>query len=67
MKRRTRRKKLSRVRKTERQLLKALRSRQDVRGNIFEDPRVKRAMRKHNEALRLDERGMPLKHPFRRR
>jgi hypothetical protein len=64
MKRRTLQRKMSRVKKTEARLLKALQSNRDVRGNIFDVPTVKRAMKLHNTALRLDQNAMPLKHPF---
>jgi hypothetical protein len=54
-KRRIKKKALGRVHKTEKQLLKAMRANSGVRGNLFAVPSVKRAMKKHDEALRIED------------
>jgi len=51
--RRTRKKQLARVRKTEAKLLETMRRNEHVRGNIYDVPEVKRAMKKHDESLMM--------------
>jgi hypothetical protein len=53
MKGKTLKKALSNVKKSEARLLKLLRRNEDIRGNIFEVPSVKRAMKLHDKALKI--------------
>jgi hypothetical protein len=57
-KRRIKKKALGRVKKTEKQLLKAMRANSGVRGNLYAVPAVKRALKKHGEALQLDDKSL---------
>lgn len=54
-KRRMQKKALGRVNKTQKQLLKAIKSVNNSRLGLFDNPRIKRAMKKHDEALRMDD------------
>jgi hypothetical protein len=56
-KRRTLKKQIGRAKKTEKQLLKAMKANADTRGNVFQVPAVKRAMKLHDKALKFEVGG----------
>jgi hypothetical protein len=56
-KRRQVKKAVGRAKKTESQLLRAINANNATRGNVFHVPAVKRAMKLHDKALKIEKGG----------